>query len=469
MLKKEQPLKGKKVLMIGLGRLGGGVATVNWLLRQGARVTVTDHFSRKELAGSIRRVRGKAVYVLGGYKVKDITAADMVVVNPFFPLDAPHVAPAFAKGKDVQNEATLFFQHFKKPTVAITGTRGKTTTTAWTSHFLNTVKRSRVVGNSPTDQFLKMVDKGMDAAVIELPSFQLDLFRYVPCAPDVAVVTNVLVDHVSWHGSVAAYARAKSQIFLHQRAGQHVVLNADNTWTPRFLKRPPASRVWLFSSRGLKKSQDGVFYKDGAVWEQIGGRVTRAFAAPRFGQTYGAHNLENLLAAALGAHLMGAGWREIGKAVKSLPQPKFRQETVLKTPRLTVINDTTATSPDGGIAALRRFAPGGRAVFIAGGTDRDLDFRGWAKEVRRLLQPNRLVLLSGSATDKMLMLLGGFGKRVAVHDTLEACVKDALARAGRNRKGLLVFSPGAKSFEKFKNEYDRGERFNRIVKRLARR
>lgn len=461
-------LKGKKVLVFGLGLLGGGVATTNWLLKQGAKVTVTDAKTKEELLPSLKKLKGFYKLSLGGDMTKNIRSNAIIVVNPAVPPSNTYIRLALKLGKRIENDATLFFHRFAKKIVGITGTRGKTTTVHWTNHFLSQAVRSAIAGNSPTDPFLKLADKGsrLDVAVAEVPSFQLEFFDRTDHAPDVAVVTNIYSDHINWHGSQERYARAKANLFRKQRKDQHLLLNADSKWTPGLLKKKPKAHLWFFSAHALPKNRDGVFYRGKALYWQFKRRAQKLFDLGSFVHRYGEHNLYNLMASSLAAYLAGASWLQIQNAVKTLPEVKFRQEKVFENKKLKVINDTAATSPDGGIAALKRF--GGRnTVLITGGTDRQLDFTGWAKELPTYIRPDNLVFLSGSATHQMRKLLPEEYLNAHVYDTLKECLAAALKRA-RGRKSVILFSPASKSFEKFKNEYDRGEQFNRVVKKLVR-
>ncbi len=200
-----------------------------------------------------------------------------------------------------------------------------------------------------------------------------------------------------------------------------------------------------------------------AYFKDAGG-AKKIVGVQSFADDHGEHNMMNFLAAALAAHLAGTSWADIVRRMKTLPGIQFRQEIIFKNTKLTIVNDTTATSAEGGIAAAERFK-GLAAVLIAGGTDRGLEYDGWAKVIRKDIKPQNLVLLTGSATLKMLASLGSFAREAVLCNSLEECLDAAFARAKTYKKATIVFSPGAKSFEKFKNEYDRGEQFNKLVKK----
>jgi UDP-N-acetylmuramoylalanine--D-glutamate ligase len=472
-------LKGKKVLLLGLGSLGGGVATANWLLDEGAKLTISDLKDAKELASSVKRVeeylkrtaadgksyekaRARLTWALGGHTLKLIDSADMVVVNPDVSIRNPFVARALKRGSAVENEGTLFYQQWKKPIIGITGTRGKTTTATWTNHLIGT---SVLTGNSVVKPFLEALrDSGKkSAAVTEMSSFILELFERTRLAPHIAVITNLYRDHLNRHGTMEEYAKAKAQIFLHQKKTDALILSAENEWTKRFLAYKPTAEVYLTSLHELPTDTLGVWFADDAVWQWEDGQARRVIDMSGFERQWGIHNVANALQAILAAHLAGTTFADIQKRIASLPAVSYRQEVVHHDARRTVINDTTATSPEAGIAAVRRWG-GPTTILIAGGTDRELDYRQWAHEIPKHIRRTNIIFLSGSATLKMRTALGRVGRGIRSYDTLAAAWKAALKRAGTYVSSVILFSPSAKSFELFANEYDRGQQFNALVR-----
>lgn len=458
--------KDKKVLVFGFGILGGGLATTNWLLKQGARVTVTDLKTKEQLKTSLDKINGQVELKLGGHSEADIDDADIIVLNQDVALKNKYVQYAFGIGKPVETEGTIFFKLFLNRIVGITGTRGKTTTTAWTNAFLKTTYSSSTVGNTGAENpFLEIVDRhDLDIVAAEIPSYQLEFFHLVDRTPEIAIITNISPDHLNRHGTIEGYALAKGNIFKKQTSEQHLILNARNEWTKFYLRQKSEGKVWLFSTGPMK--EDGLFHDKGSVFLQKNGKKNEVLSVSNFAREKGEHNLENLLASALAAHLAGVSWKNIQDTIPQLPQIKFRQEVIYKDNRLTVINDTTATSPEGGIQALKRFG-NSETILITGGTDKDLDFTAWAKIVPEHIQSGNIVFLSGSATDKMRALLEDWAAAIPILNSLEECVQWALKKAGQYPQSVILFSPASKSFEKFKNEYDRGEQFNELIKKYG--
>ena len=466
--------KNKRVLIFGLGLLGGGVATANWFLKQGAKVTVTDLKTKEELAPSLKQLKGKVELSLGGHRLADITAADIVVLNPGVPAKHPLIQKALrlaklAQGKPaVVNEATIFYNQWPGSIIGVTGTRGKTTTATWITHLLG--KQAMLAGNSPEHTFLDQVlkIKKQKWAVTEMPSFQTELFDpsiYPELRrPDIAVVTNIYQDHFNRYPSYRAYVKTKANLFAHQTKDQHLILNYDNSWTPFLLTLPRKSKTWFFSLKELPKMLNGVFSKPGEIIFQEGGGQTRVLTTKGFVGKWGQHNVENLMASVLAAHAAGVPWSSVQSRLAKLHGIEFRQQVVYKKNNLTIINDTTATSPEGTIAAVKRFGSPS-TILITGGTDRKLEFGVWGKLVANYIVPNNIVMLEGSATVKMIRAMGEFADRVTIAPTLKECLEIALRKAAEFPKATILFSPGSKSFEKFTNEYDRGKQFNKLVKK----
>ena len=468
--------RGKKVLVMGLGLLGGGLATTKWLLKHGAKVTVTDLKSREVLKPTIKSLGPlvrKIKLVLGKHQEDNFKINDIVVVNPAVPRESKYLTIARRAGARIENDASLFFKFCKNPVVAVTGTRGKTTTVNWIYHLLRKkYPRTVLAGNSSDVSLLRALDRldGKTPVVVELSSWQLELLPQAwksrpegaPSGPHIAVITNIFRDHLNRYPSMKSYALAKANIFLDQAQNDFVLLNKNNLWTKFFQELKPRSRIVYFP-------------------------VPIGLNPEKFKRVYGLHNFYNLNVAIIVARHFGVSGQEIKKALKTLPQIKFRQETILKRKNFEIINDTTATTPEATIAALERFsrppAGGEKLILIAGGTDKKLDFSEWAKIVKKYVRPENLYLLNGSATKKMVRVLQRIGyfknSKPQLFEELAEIIKriknhELRIRQRNGRKEavipnsifVILFSPGAASFEKFKNEFDRGRCYKSAVAAL---
>lgn len=471
--------RDKKVLVMGLGKLGGGVATARWFVRQSARVTVTDLRKRSELLPSLKALgaaAGKIKFVLGKHRTEDFKTNDLIVVNPAVPRESPYLAAARRAGKDITNDAKVFFDLVRNPIVAVTGTRGKTTTTNWIAHLMGGARRGvSAAGNTPDLPLLAAIDMLKNRkipAVLELSSWQLELIDRARRGPDVALITNLYRDHQNRYRGMQAYARAKANIFAHQTSRQYLLLNAESDWTPFFLDQEHKGKILFFSTKPLSQNRGGLCIAGGRMVFTSGGNreevLNRANVAT-FAAAHGAHNLQNLLAAMLAAHCAGVPWKELARRGGTLPSIPFREEIIISRRYLTVVNDTAATSPDGTIAALNRFVHK-NLILITGGTDKKLEFAGWARMVKRRVKPEHLFLLEGSATKKMLRALkvNRYFKNSypQLFKTLPEAVKAVKQKIRNDAPFVVLFSPGAASFEKFKNEFDRGRKFNLYWKQI---
>lgn len=462
MITADQSFRGQRVLVLGLGLHGGGEATVRWFVKQGAKVRVNDTKSAEQLAPTLKKLgRLPVVLHLGGHRRTDIDWAQVLAVNPGVPYDHPDLRYARQKKKLVVNEATLFIAQAPGTIVGVTGTRGKTTTTYLISAMLKAARRPVIMSGNVRDvAMLDYLDrvKNTTTSVLELSSYQLELLPLIRRSPQVAVYTNLKVDHLSRHGTMQEYGGVKANILRYQSKNDVAILNADNPWTKKAAKLTPGRSVWF--SRHAAAGSWSVFLQRGWVVEKKRGSITRLVPLSAW-RLPGDHNLENLLAAIAAARAVGLPVPAILKAVRVFTGVPHRQERVRVWKGHEFINDTTATSPDGALAALAVYPT---AVFIVGGTDKKLDFRPLAK--RMVTQNISAVFLPGNGTDILLGCLRRYRYRAphVMARSMEEAVHHAIEVA--KPKQAIVLSPGAASFGLFVHEFDRGEKFIKAVRSL---
>lgn len=467
----------KKVLVVGLGILGGGVSTCLWLLKHKANLTITDLKQKKDLEKSLKRLKrysSKIRLVLGKHNKNDFKNNDIIVINQGVPVkNNPYLKIANQANKLIENEMSLFFRFNKNPVIAVTGSWGKTTTTNWIGHLL-CGKYNDVVagGNTPNNPVLSFLDKLKinNPIVLELPSCSLELVKLKYKAPKIAIITNLYRNHLNRHGNMKDYARAKSHIFQNQKNTDYLILNYDNEWTKFFVFLKPQSSVYFISHNPLPKGKNGISYKKNKVYFQKNQKKKLIFNVSKFAKYWGEHNLDNLMISILAAKLFGLTFNQIKKQIASLSQIKFRQEIIFENKRLLIINDSSATSPDATLAALKRFKQqrNSNLILITGGTDKNLEYNKLAKRIKKDILPENLVILNGSASKKLVKELNKikYSNKYFVFESLKECFYYSLYQRKQKKKNLILFSPAATSFEKFKNEYDRAERFNKLVKKL---
>lgn len=454
--------RGQRVLLVGLGLHGGGVATVRWLAKQGAIVRVTDIQTATALAPSLQNLRGlKATYHLGGYKPSDWTWAQRIVLNPGVPPTIPEVQRAQRRGVPMVNEASIFLREFPGTAIGITGTRGKTTTTLLVGKILPWLHPRTIVSGNVRDipmlDYLPKTSRGT-WAVLELSSYQLERLPVAGRSLHIAVMTNLMVDHVNRHGSMSAYAQTKYNIFRGQTPDDVKVLNYHDKGCRRANHIGRGRVVWF--GLQLPSSINGVTVRGGWVVEQKNNKHTPLVLLKSW-HLPGQHNVNNLLAAVAVARQMGATTKVLQRAIKKFRGVPYRQEVIRNFHGHKFINDTSATSPDATLAAMAIYP---RGVYILGGTDKSLDMNPLAQKITA--QDISVVFLPGSATIKLQKLLRRYKYRrpLVTVQSMSSAVRTAIAMAQPGQE--IILSPGAASFGLFVHEFDRGDKFNQSVQNL---
>ncbi len=457
-------LRDKQVLVMGLGVHGGGVGVTRWLIKQGARVTVTDLRTEDTLSNALRGLKGLPVtYVLGRHRVNDFKKADLVIKNPAVPNNSPYLVAARKAGVPVETATALFFLYCPVPIIGITGSKGKSTVTALIGHLFRTAgKRPFVVGNMGGSPF-DIIDKiGPTRAIIfELSSWDLEGLAKHKISPHVAVLTNVYHEHLNRYSSFAAYSKAKSYITEWQSAGDLFVVNRDNAEAAKIGRQTPAERLWV--SVKPFAEENGIFIRQGQIVWRFNGVEKNIVPVEKINLP-GQHNQANAMAAVAVALRYKLSLTAIRKGLQTFEGLEHRLQLVRQRGGVAWYNDTTATQPDAAINAIETLAQAhDGVVLIAGGTDKKLSFDQLAAVIHK--QVKHLILLPGTATDKLRRQLNkrGYsavttvaGMQTAIHQAAE------LASSG----DAIVLSPGAASFGLFKHEFDRGDQFVVAVKAL---
>jgi UDP-N-acetylmuramoylalanine--D-glutamate ligase len=453
-------LKNKRVLVLGLGLHGGGVAVTRWLVRHGARVTVSDIKSRQELGSSLRLLKKMSInYVFGSHPASLLKKCDLIIQNPGVPAELLLLKLARQADITIENEASLFLKLCpSKNIIGITGSKGKSTTTALLGAILkNWDKQTVVAGNIRDTVMFQVLDSltSRTPVVLELSSWHLELVGDQHLRVPQAVVTNVSPEHLNRYSSLVDYTKAKSYIFRYQNKNDAVILNYDNKITRQFGKIAQSRVYWFSTSQNVPR---GIFVSNGMVWWQDN-KKQKLFPVSYI-KLLGQHNLENVLAAVVAARLNSVPVAVIIKAVKKFIGLHDRLELIATKNNVKYYNDTAATAPVATQAALRalKIKP---LVLIAGGTDKLLNYTDLARDIKKRVA--FLILLPGTATIKLQANLRNFKKVLLARNMAEAVVfASTLAKPG----GAVLLSPGAASFGLFRHEFDRGEQFIKAVKKL---
>jgi UDP-N-acetylmuramoylalanine--D-glutamate ligase len=453
-------LRGRRVLVMGLGLLGGGVAAARYAVEQGAaEVVATDLRSAEVLAPSLEKLAGLPIrYVLGRHDEADFTSVDVVVRNPGVPRGSPYLALAAQAGARVEMELAWFFRACRGRIAGITGTRGKTTTTALLHHILTHAGLDPLLGGNlggiETLSLLPAITPER-WVVLELGNFMLEGLHTVRRSPQVAIFTNLLPDHLNAYTSMEEYGEAKASIFRYQQSGDVALFNADNDYTRRYAEQAPAASVWLYSPERA------------VAWRRDQPQDARSFAYADAIRLRGAHNWGNVQAAALAAELIGVDAARIRAAVASFVGVPHRLEVVRVLDGVTYVNDSASTAPVAGLAALRSFEE--PLVLICGGNSKNLDFSELAQEVAA--RAKAVVLLKGNATEPFAEAVRAAARELGRPDPTHGPF-DALAHAVAEARALaapgdvVLLSPGFTSFGMFLNEFDRGNQYRELVQAL---
>ncbi len=474
-------LRDKKILIMGLGLNQGGLGVAKWLLKRGARLTVTDLKDQHALADSIAELErsyilfsrkyGKSrvhrvAYVLGGHRGRDFRETEMVIQNPGVPRESKHLAIARKRKIPIESDISIFFRLCPHPIIGISGTKGKTTVTAMLGAMLKEAfGRAVIAGNirkSPLDHLDALIRSRKAAPIVlELSSWQLESLKACRKSPQIAVLTNVLPDHLNRYRDMDDYAAAKELIYAWQKKGDKAIVPHDNAYTRKMGARVRCERLWA-SPKFFECDENILAYRgDGRAVIRENGKETELFRKSDV-LLLGEHALWNALLAGAAAHLRGARPAAIRRALHSFKGVPHRMELVRTADGVSWWNDSAATTPEASVAALRALAKGKNVVLIAGGADKNLEFGAWAKEAERRCR--EVILFEGTATPKMLAALKRAG--ASVGETVKTMTSAVWhAKRAANRGDVVLLSPGCASFGLFINEFDRGDRFRAAVRK----
>lgn len=445
-------LTGRHVVVVGAAR--SGLAAVDLLLVTGARVTLTDTRDALDDASSLR-ARGVALE-LGGHRAETLASAALIVLSPGVPTRQPALDAARRAGVPIIAELELAWRFLRGRVIAITGTKGKSTTTTLVGRMLDAAGRHvRVGGNIGLALSAQVNDSTPDTIhVVETSSFQLE--SAVTFRPWIAVLLNFSPDHLDRHASVGEYADAKARIFANQRADDWAVVNADDPGTLALAARG-AARQMRFALRarideGVSLAGDVIVHRSAR-----GERPLVPLAAVRL---LGRHLLSDVLAASAVGVVAGVPPEAMTSAVESFGGLEHALEPVAELGGVRFVNDTKATNVEAARLAIESFERG--VVAILGGRFKGGDFRDLREAVRARVDA---VVAIGEARALVREALGDL---VAVHEARD--MRDAVRTAftAARRGGTVLLAPACASFDMFRDYAERGRVFKEEVGRLDR-
>ena len=454
---------GRRVTVMGLGVFGGGVGVTRFLVRHGAHVTVTDLRRPDELADSLAKLGDlDARCVLGEHRDEDFTRADLIVVNPAVPKTSRFLALARQHSIPLTAEMNLFFERCAAPIIGITGSNGKSTTTAMLGQILGRTSSHVWVGGNIGRCLIEQVEaiQPNDWVVLELSSFQLEDLGARKLSPHVAVVTNISPNHLDRHGTMANYTAAKQQIVRHQKPGDRVVLSGRPEDGVCDWKRCTHVEAAWFALDA--HSRCGTFVDEGqlVIRDHVGTRRLDALSRLR---VRGDHNRLNALAAAAAAAGLGVADQAIIDGLASYAGLPHRLERIAEHDGVSYYDDSIATTPASVMVALDAFDE--PIVLIAGGCDKKADLSELARQVARRA---KAAVLIGQTAPRLRELMRD------VPDAAPVTLAPTMAQAVRCAAELaepgdaVLLSPGCASYDMFRNFEDRSARFAEAVAQLGR-
>jgi UDP-N-acetylmuramoylalanine--D-glutamate ligase len=456
--------KGKKVLVVGFGL--SGVSAAKYLSKQGAKVTVVDSKQQEELKESIDACESlKLEYEFGKHNPKTFLSAELIVVSPGVPLTTKVLEEAREKNIPITSEVELAVGGIKEPIVAVTGTNGKTTTTALIGEMFKADGRAAFVGGNIGKPLLDYLNDGIKASVVvaELSSFQLELTdKLVPAA---AVFTNLEEDHLDRYPDFEAYVQAKKKLLGVCDRNSFVILNHDSAKVASLSQSSPGKLMWFTKHSPMKLG--GKFAEEfmGVYWDsktkKIVSKITgkeETYDLSQF-KLFGEHNRENLMAAICAARAMGVEPKAIQSVINSFKGVPHRLEFIRKKDGVFFFNDSKGTNVMSVQKSLSAFTSN-PIILIAGGKDKGIDFTPLVDLVK---EKCKILILLGEAKEKINRAIGDFSETYLV-GTFEEAV---LLAYQKSRSGdIILLSPGCSSYDMFKNYEERGEYFRKLVSQL---
>ncbi len=446
-------LSGKRIVVMGLGRFGGGEDSAVFAVKSGGKVLVTDLAKPEELANTLKQLEGLPIeYRLGEHRIEDFTSADIVIVNPAVPPSNKFLAAAQKAGVMLTSQVELFFQFCPAPIVGITGSNGKSTTTSLIYHLLsagegqkqtipyNKVWLSGNIGNRP---FLGMLEQitPQDIVVLELSSFQLEQLSRTQAAPYVSIITNLTPNHLDRHGTFEGYCAAKEFIFSNQK------LSPNNPCVSIFNAEDTVTKDWYEKYKPQQGRKSQLFSSD-----NISSDLLHAF--PLIGRA----NRSNLAAALKVVEDFGIAKDCILNAIKTFQSLPDRLQLIAQMNNIRWYNDSKSTTPVSTIAALEGIEE--PKILIAGGYDKHIPFDTLGKIIVARV---KAVVLLGQTADSIQKAIENAGGGVIIRRVVSMPEAVKVCRELAVPGDVILMSPACASWDMFENYQQRARVFAEAV------
>lgn len=447
-------LKGKNVLILGLAV--SGVSTAKALNKLGSKITVTDMKTEEELKEQLLELKDIDIcFVLGSNNV-DLSEIDLIIKSPGIPLDIPIIKSALDNNIEVVTDIELAYRISKNKFIAITGTNGKTTTTALTGNMMNKAGlKNHVTGNIGVGILWETVNADeKDIFVIEASSFQLESTKYFK--PNISVITNITPDHLNWHKTFDNYVEAKKKVLKNQGEDDYTILNYDDLLLREMGKDIKSNLIYFSANNKLEK---GVYVDDYQIIINDGKKITKVMDS-RDIRIPGKHNLSNALAAVSIGWATGIETEVIASSLREFEGVEHRIEFVDNISGVKFYNDSKGTNPDSSIKAIE--AINKPIILIAGGMDKGSDFGEFIDSFNDKVKA--LVLLGETKEKIKDAAISKEFNNIYIVSSIEEAVNKSFELAVPNDNVLL--SPACASWDMFKSYEERGRIFKQAVKNL---
>ena len=448
-------LQGKKVLVVGTGI--SGVAAANLLYEQGAQIVLLESNTKLTPQEIAARFDGKTEYdlILGDLPEKAMDSLDLAVLSPGVPTDLPFVEAMQERGIPIWGEIELAYRCAKGKLIAITGTNGKTTTTALTGAIMREFYKSVfVVGNIGTP-YTELATSTMDKSVTvaEVSSFQLETIHKF--RPDVSAILNITPDHLNRHHTMECYIETKGRVAQNQTKDQVCVLNYEDEHLRRLAESIPADVFWFSSKQPLQR---GIFLEGEDIIYQDKERIRVCSIHDM--KLLGVHNYENVMAAVAIAVHAGVPMDCIRHAVAEFEAVEHRIEYVREVDGVKYYNDSKGTNPDAAIKAVEAMVR--PTIVIGGGYDKQSSYEEW---IASFGDKVKCLVLLGATADKIEKTAREAGfENILRAGSLEEAVTLSAKQAEPGDAVLL--SPACASWDMFKSYEQRGTLFKEYVNKL---
>jgi UDP-N-acetylmuramoylalanine--D-glutamate ligase len=447
-------LTGKRLLMLGLARQG--LALAKFATAVSCTLTISDLRPAEQLQAEIDELAGLPIrYVLGEHPLSLLDEVDIIALSGSVPLTAPFIQEAQQRGIPLTNDSLEFVRRCPAPTIGITGSAGKSTTTTLLGEMGKASGRTTWVGGNLGWPLIHNLGEmqATDVVVQELSSFQLDLWTV---SPQIAAVLNITPNHLDRHKTMENYSHAKANILRYQGKGDTAVLPADD---PRAYALAPLvrGRLRLFSLHGVVA--DGAYVRDEQIWLADGDGGYTAVCPLQQIQLRGQHNLLNILAACTLADSAGLPISAMQTAIQTFRGVPHRLEIVSTINGVRYINDSIATAPERALAALAAFE-GEPLILLAGGRDKNMVWETWAQTVAQQVQQ---IIIFGELAPQLATYLHQAGRTNNLHQTATLAEAVAISQELAQPGDIVLLSPGGTSFDAYADFAARGDEFRALV------